>query len=133
MKGKLEIMSRLLEGQCALDLVAEQNGNHVVQKCIECIKPASALEPLIQACLHLDSLNRQTHYCSSDPANTAICEHAAALFLYQANCENATGRDESLPAQLLQLPMQFSLTKTSNWEDIKLEFEWWFQASATLN
>lgn len=49
MKDKIEVMSRLLEGQSALDLVAEQNGNHVIQKCIECIKPASKLEPLVQA------------------------------------------------------------------------------------
>lgn len=50
MKDKIEIMSRLLEGQSALDLVAEQNGNHVIQKCIECIKPASRLQPLVKVC-----------------------------------------------------------------------------------
>ena len=48
MKDKVEIMNRLLEGQSALDLVAEQNGNHVIQKCIECIKPASQLQPLVK-------------------------------------------------------------------------------------
>lgn len=48
MKDKLEVMTKLLDGQNALDLVAEQNGNHVIQKCIECIKPASKLQPLVQ-------------------------------------------------------------------------------------
>ena len=48
MADKIEIMNRLLEGQSALDLVAEQNGNHVIQKCIECIKPASQLQPLVK-------------------------------------------------------------------------------------
>lgn len=38
-------MQQLLE--CSLDLVADQNGNHVVQKCIECIKPTSHVKPLI--------------------------------------------------------------------------------------
>lgn len=48
MSDKIEIMNRLLEGQNALDLVAEQNGNHVIQKCIECIKPAAQLQPLVE-------------------------------------------------------------------------------------
>lgn len=56
MKDKIEVMNRLLEGQSALDLVAEQNGNHVIQKCIECIKPASKLEPLVQASNPLEAL-----------------------------------------------------------------------------
>ena len=51
MKDKIEIMNRLLEGQSALDLVAEQNGNHVIQKCIECIKPPSQLQPLVMVSL----------------------------------------------------------------------------------
>ena len=38
-------MEQLLES--TLDLVADQNGNHVIQKCIECIKPTIHIEPLI--------------------------------------------------------------------------------------
>ncbi len=45
MDDKKEILVRLVED--ALNLVADQNGNHVIQKCIECIEPASALNPLV--------------------------------------------------------------------------------------
>ena len=45
MDDKKEILVRLVGD--ALDLVADQNGNHVIQKCIECIEPASALNPLV--------------------------------------------------------------------------------------
>lgn len=31
-----------------LDCVADQNGNHVIQKCIECIKPTSRIAFVIQ-------------------------------------------------------------------------------------
>lgn len=57
MKDKIEIMDRLLDGQSALDLVAEQNGNHVIQKCIECVKPASELKPLVQASTRATSVH----------------------------------------------------------------------------
>jgi len=45
MDDKKEILVRLVGD--VLDLVADQNGNHVIQKCIECIQPASALNPLV--------------------------------------------------------------------------------------
>ena len=45
LEDKTRIMEQLLES--TLDLVADQNGNHVIQKCIECIKPTIHIEPLI--------------------------------------------------------------------------------------
>lgn len=45
LEDKKAIMEQLLDS--ALDLVADQNGNHVIQKCVECIKPTSHIAPLI--------------------------------------------------------------------------------------
>ena len=59
MDDKKEILVRLVGD--ALDLVADQNGNHVIQKCIECIEPASALNPLVSVRLFIRTRTLSAH------------------------------------------------------------------------